>query len=202
MITFIWLFFVVADIAPVILDRIVIFVFRDCGDILLFAFLYTGAASVPFTAVPLLINAVRNELKLGVLRKDRAESIAAWNTIIVWIVVAYLTYRADYDPTYSVLPFILYLRINRTILKGEVCLKDSDCNTEAPCIEYIVYHEEPDDELYVFDRFCRSCGNKPSEDSLYCNKCGSSVVRMKSNGQPADIYLVGSEENTMNDRRS
>lgn len=186
-------------------------------QILLFAFLYTGAASVPFTIVPLLINVVRNVLKLGVLEKKRAETIATWNTIIVWIVVAYLTYRAGYDPAYSDLPFMLYYCINRTILKGEVCLNayedtpestdNTDVASESKDVSnFAVNQNEASrsdcNESSIADKYCRNCGNKLSEDSLYCSKCGSSVVRMKSNGQPADIYVVGSEENTMNDRRS
>ena len=157
----------------------------------------TIAAYMAFPLIRLLINQ-------GKFEKKRAKKIALWNSIIVGAFFCFLTFSGNSGSTWSAAPAVLYYWINCAILtdkkastesKPKDSIENTSANQEATLSPQISNVDEisKTDGTYDIDgsdialkqesveeqlkiQFCRKCGNKLAEDSIFCNKCGTKIV--------------------------
>lgn len=163
----------------------------DFGSLLL-GIIFTAFC---YTAFPLIRIAINN----GRFNKKRAHKIALWNSIVLGAFFCILTPIVS-SSAWNAAPAILYYWINRMILTDKTLPEkpkdESQTNTPeqvatstSAISENTISHTENNPEKATEHtpqttsatylpkaQFCRMCGNKLTEDSLFCNKCGTKVI--------------------------
>ena len=164
---------------------------------LFLSLILTIVAYMAFPLIRLLINHGRFE-------KKRAKKIALWNSSVVGAFFCILTVSGDSGSTWNAAPAFLYYWINCAILTdknapSEPKQKANEENTSSyqtvtrpPQISnigetpktYGTYNisgsdvalkQEPIAEQPKI-QFCRKCGNKLADASIFCNKCGTKII--------------------------
>lgn len=164
---------------------------------LFLSLILTIVAYMAFPLIRLLINHGRFE-------KKRAKKIALWNSIVVGAFFCILTVSGDSGSTWNAAPAFLYYWINCAVLtdknapsepKPKVNTENTSSNqavTRPPQISnigetpktYGSYNISGSDIVLKQEQaveqpkiqFCRKCGNKLANDSIFCNKCGTKII--------------------------
>ena len=164
---------------------------------LFLSLILTIVAYMAFPLIRLLINHGRFE-------KKRAKKIALWNSIVVGAFFCILTVSGDSGSTWNAAPAFLYYWINCAVLtdknatsepKQKVNAENISSNqavTHPPQIStvgetprtYGTYNISGSDITLKPEQsveqpriqFCRKCGNKLADASIFCNKCGTRVI--------------------------
>ena len=155
---------------------------------------------IAYMAFPL----IRLWMNHGKFEKKRAKKIALWNSIVVGAFFCILTVAGDSGSTWNAAPAFLYYWINCAVLtdknataepKEKVNAENTSSYqtvTRPPQISnigetpktYGTYNISGSDVALKQEtiaeqpkiQFCRKCGNKLAEDSIFCNKCGTKIT--------------------------
>ena len=162
---------------------------------------------IAYMAFPL----IRLWMNHGKFEKKRAKKIALWNSIVVGAFFCILTVVGDSGSTWNAAPAFLYYWINCAVLtdknatakpKEKVNAENTSSNravTRPPQISnidetpktYGTYNINGNDIALKQEpaegqpkiQFCRKCGNKLANDSIFCNKCGIKVITDEKQGE-------------------
>ena len=173
---------------------------KDMDDLFASLFLSLILTIVAYMAFPL----IRLWMNHGKFEKKRAKKIALWNSIVVGAFFCILTVSGDSGSTWNAAPAFLYYWINCAVLTdknatSEPRQKANAENTSSyqtvtrpPQISnigetsqtYGTYNISGSDVALKQEtiaeqpkiQFCRKCGNKLAEDSIFCNKCGTKIT--------------------------
>lgn len=145
--------------------------------------------AIAYMAVPMIMLASNG----GKFPKKKANKIALWNSIIVGILFLIITISLEATAGWTAAPAILYYCINFAIISEKITKeKSSSENNQMQPSQKVNLNEtrtvtstdksantqpiaKPKVEQTQKISFCRKCGNKLIDGSVFCNKCGSKV---------------------------
>ena len=145
--------------------------------------------AIAYMAVPMIMMASNG----GKFPKKKANKIALINSLVVGVLFLIITISLEATAGWSAAPAILYYGINFAIISEKSTKeKNNSENNEIQPSQKENFNEtrpvtqtdksantqpiaKPKVEQTQRINFCRKCGNKLIDGSVFCNKCGTKI---------------------------